>query len=92
MQIRVKFYLGFRELFGDKEKEIELPGKADIKDLLGILCDSEQRRQKVFDNCGQLSKYINMLKNGRDVRFLQGTETKLQEGDVVTMFPPVGGG
>jgi len=30
--------------------------------------------------------------NGREARWLKGLDTPLREGDVVYLFPPVGGG
>ncbi len=92
MKTRVKFYAGFRELFGDKERESELPDGANIQGLLDLLCDSEQRCQKIFDNSGKLRPSTRMLKNGSDIRFLNGIQTKLEEGDVVTIYRPMCGG
>ena len=92
MKVKMKFFATFRELFGSVEKEIELESRSDIQELLNLLCDSRQCRQKIFDYSGKLRPYIKILKNGRHIQFLDGIYTELKEGDVVTMFPPVGGG
>jgi len=88
----VKFFATFRELFGSQEKEVELESGANIQDLLNLLCDSRQCRQRIFDHSGELRSYIKILKEGRFIEFLDGVHTKLADGDVVAMFPPVGGG
>ncbi len=36
--------------------------------------------------------YLNVLINGRNIHFLQGHDTVLQDGDTVAFLPPVGGG
>ena len=36
--------------------------------------------------------YLNILVNGRNVRFLAGFDTELSPGDSVAFLPPVGGG
>ena len=91
MKVKVKFFATFRELFGG-EKEIELESGSNIQELLNLLCDSRQRRQKLFDRSGKLRPYIKILKNGRSIQFLGGIHTELADGDVVAIFPPVGGG
>jgi molybdopterin synthase sulfur carrier subunit len=92
MKIRVKFFATFKELFGGGEKEIELGSGASIQDLINLLCVSAQCRQEIFGNSDKLRPYIKILKNGRHIQFLDGVHTKLGEGDVVTVFPPAGGG
>jgi len=92
MKIKVKFFATFRELFDGEVKEIGLDNGSSIQDLVNLLCDSRQRRQKIFDHSGGLRPYIKILKNGRHIEFLNGIRTELGDGDVVAMFPPVGGG
>lgn len=102
----MKFFATFRELF-DAEKEVELKSGSTIQDLLNVICDSRRRRQKIFDRSGKLRPYVKILKNGRNIQFLEGVHielegedvrfqggvhTKLDDGDVVAIFPPVGGG
>lgn len=41
---------------------------------------------------GQLHRFINVYVNDEDVRFLGGIETKLEEGDEVSILPAVAGG
>jgi molybdopterin converting factor small subunit len=41
---------------------------------------------------GGLHRFINVYVNQEDVRFLQGLETRVAEGDLVTILPAVAGG
>ena len=92
MKVRVKFFAPFRELFGAKESEIELKGAPDVQELLNLLCDSDERRDKIFDQFGELSSYVMILKNRQPIQILDGVRTKLEEGDEIAIFPPVSGG
>ncbi len=41
---------------------------------------------------GELHRFLNVYVNQEDVRFLQGQETRLADGDLVTILPAVAGG
>ncbi|MZD07851.1 molybdopterin synthase sulfur carrier subunit [Streptomyces sp. SID5785] len=41
---------------------------------------------------GQLRRFVNVYLNDEDVRFLDGIDTKLTDGDNVTILPAVAGG
>ena len=92
IKVKVKFFTTFRQLFGTEAKDVELESGTDIEALLHLLCDSQRCRQELFDNSGNIKQYVKILKNGRHIEFLDGTHTKLEEGDVVAMFPPAAGG
>ncbi|MFX1565557.1 MAG: MoaD/ThiS family protein [Promethearchaeota archaeon] len=46
----------------------------------------------VLEPDGSLKSYFHVLVNGRHVRLQQGLQTPLTDGDVVAIFPPIGGG
>lgn len=48
--------------------------------------------QEVFTEGGQLHRFINVYVNDEDVRYLEGLDTKISEGDVVSILPAVAGG
>jgi len=82
MKVKVKFFATFRELFGADVKEIELENRSNIQGLLNLLCDSRQRSEEIFNHSDKVKGYIKILKNGRDIEFLDGIYTELKEGDV----------
>lgn len=41
---------------------------------------------------GQLHRFINVYANDEDVRYLDGMDTKVADGDVVSILPAVAGG
>ena len=60
-----------------------------------VLDDLGQRfpgvSQRLFDN-GQVRRFVNVYLNDEDVRFVDGINTKLADGDTVTILPAVAGG
>jgi molybdopterin synthase sulfur carrier subunit len=49
-------------------------------------------RERLVDEGGELRRFVNLFVNGEDIRFLQGLETALNEGDEVSIVPAVAGG
>ena len=49
-------------------------------------------KSQISDPSGQLHRFINLYKNGEDVRFLQQLDTAVGDGDVVAILPAVAGG
>ena len=92
MKVRVKFFATFRELFGCDAREVELEKGSRIQDLLNLICDSTLARQSVFDPSGGIRRDVKILKKGSRARFVSGGQTKLKEGDVIIIFPPLLGG
>jgi len=92
MKIKVMFFAPFRGLFGADESEIELKSAANVQELLSLLCNSYERREKIFDQSGELRPYIMIFKNGQPIQMLDGIQTELEEGDEIAILPPVSGG
>ncbi|MER5749653.1 MoaD/ThiS family protein [Streptomyces sp. NPDC002088] len=63
--------------------------------LAELFADLETRhtgiQARIVDG-GQLRRFVNVYLNDEDVRFLDGINTKLSDGDNVTILPAVAGG
>ena len=46
---------------------------------------------KISDG-GRVRKFVNIYLNDEDIRFLDGLQTDVADGDVVTILPAVAGG
>jgi molybdopterin synthase sulfur carrier subunit len=92
LKVKIEFYASIRGTFQEKERTIELENSATVRDALNLVCNTYEKRSRIFDQSGQLKPDINILKNGRHTKFLAGIETPLEEGDRVAIFPPVHGG
>jgi molybdopterin synthase sulfur carrier subunit len=72
--------------------EIKADGKS-VQDLINTL---EQQypglRERLYDEQGELRRFVNIYVNEEDIRFMQGKETLLKEGDIVSIVPAIAGG
>ena len=48
-------------------------------------------RERIADD-GGLRRFVNVYIGGEDIRFLDGLETSVSDGDEVTILPAVAGG
>ena len=71
---------------------MEIENGADILQVMTSLCSLYNIRDEIFDKNNELKELVNILKNGRQIKFLNGIKTKLEQGDEIALFPPVSGG
>ncbi|MFE7646803.1 MoaD/ThiS family protein [Streptomyces phaeoluteigriseus] len=90
MAIEVRIPTILRQ-YTDGKKAVE--GSGDT--LADLFTDLETRHtgiQARIVEKGQLRRFINVYLNDEDVRFVEGIDTKLTDGDTVTILPAVAGG
>lgn len=91
-KVRVELYASMREVFQEKYREVELERPSNIRDVLNLLCNTYEQRHRIFDSSGKIRSDVNILKNGRHIKFLDSIETELKEGDIISIFPLIYGG
>ncbi len=76
----------------DNQVEVELEGK-NVKEILEKLVETyPSLKDRIYDENGKLRRFINVFVNEEDIRFLQGEETPLKEGDTISLIPAIAGG
>jgi sulfur-carrier protein len=92
MSITVKSFATLREVM-DVQVRMDLPKGATIRSLLaGLSGRYNGLDDRLFAAPETLRDFINILKNGRNIQFLAGLDTPLDDGDIIALFPPVAGG
>ncbi|MDD1682952.1 MAG: MoaD/ThiS family protein [Methanoregula sp.] len=92
MIITVKSFATLREVM-DVQVRMEFSEGATIRSLLDELTGRYGGLYGLlFADPGTLRDLVNILKNGRNIHFLAGLDTPLDDGDVIALFPPVAGG
>ncbi len=78
--------------FTNNEATVEIGGD----NIVGLLDSLEGKfpgiKGRLCDDSGELRRFVNFYVNSEDIRFLDGKETALKDGDEVSIVPAVAGG
>ena len=78
--------------YTDNQSVLESSG-SNINELLDSMeksCPGVKGRLR--DEEGKPRRFLNLYVNNEDIRFLEGAQTSLQDGDEVSIVPAVAGG
>ena len=92
MKLTVSFFGHLRANAGIKSETLEAEDGQILGDFLEPLCKQRNVHREVFGESDRVQDPINILINGRNIKFLQGMDTTLKDGDIISIFPPTGGG
>ena len=77
--------------FTDGEKKVHLDSP-NVAHLLDQLESSYPGIGHQLLEDGQLRRFVNIYLNDEDIRFLDGVDTALSEGDIIAILPALAGG
>ncbi|QSJ15625.1 MoaD/ThiS family protein [Nostoc sp. UHCC 0702] len=78
--------------FTNNQATLESSG-SNIAELLDSLEKSFPGiKASLCDDSGKPRRFLNLYVNSEDIRFLDGTDTTLKDGDEVSIVPAVAGG
>ncbi len=97
LRVSVRFFTTLREIVGKKEENLEFPrGKTvTVNALLKHLTANYGKgfSEYIYDgHTGEVKGFLQFLVNGRSITSFNGLDTKLEDGDILAIIPPVGGG
>ncbi|AIG97370.1 MoaD family protein [Archaeoglobus fulgidus] len=88
MAIKVRLPASINQ--GELEIDAE---KLTVNQLIALLSQiTGKDLEKILKRDGELSPFISIFVNGRNVRYAEGLETEVRSGDEVSIVPTVAGG
>jgi len=93
MEVEVRLFAMFREAVGEKRLVREYDATASVRDVLAdVEATYPALDGRLLDPTGELPATVSVMRNGRHVAHFDGPETELEDGDAVSVTPPVTGG
>lgn len=91
MSVKVRIPTPLRKLTGERS-EVEAAG-ATVRDVMESLeSQFPGLKERLFDEGGEMRRFVNVYVGEEDIRFLQGLDTQVGDSQVVSIIPAVAGG
>ncbi len=91
MAVVVRIPTQLRSL-SDGASEVKVEGET-VGEVLAALDEAHPGfKGRLFDDAGQLRRFVNVFVADEDVRFLKGLDTTVEPGSTVSIIPAVAGG
>ncbi len=91
MSVKVRIPTPLRKLT-QEQAEVDAAGTT----IREIVDDLEKQfpgfKERMCDDGGELRRFVNVYVGEEDIRFLEGLDTKIPEGEQVSIIPAVAGG
>ena len=91
MPVTVRIPTQLRELAGGASEVTADPGRLGAV-LAQLGAAHPGFAERLFDEQGDLRRFVNVFVADEDIRFLDGLETPVEDGTTVSIIPAVAGG
>jgi molybdopterin synthase sulfur carrier subunit len=91
MAVKVRVPVPLQSLTQGKQ-EVQVNGATLRELLIDLEGQFPGMRERLYNEQGGLRRFVNVYLNDEDVRFLQGEETPVSDGDEVSIIPAIAGG
>jgi MoaD family protein len=90
MAVKVKIPTQLR-VATDGDAAAEVDGET-VREVLDALYERYSELRERITQDGGLRRFVNVYVGGEDIRFLEGLDTPVSDGDEITILPAVAGG
>lgn len=91
MAVTVRIPTQLRTLSGGAS-EVSVEGATVTDALKALDAQFPGFGERLFDEGGNLRRFVNVFLADEDIRFLQGVDTPVEDGQVLSVVPAVAGG
>lgn len=92
--VSVEFLAALRIFTNERQVDIEVPEGSTIATVLDNLHQmfGNDHAERIFDTSSGISPALIVLLNGTNVKSMDGIDTAVQDGDVISCVPIMAGG
>lgn len=90
--MQIRFYATLRPIVGGRLVELPDP-PGTVEAILRRLCgEYEGLQDQLFDEDGSVRRFVAIMVDGRDIRHVEGLQSRVSPDSEMDIFPPVAGG
>ena len=78
--------------FTNGQSDVEIEGESVGEVIDNLEASHSGIKEKLIDESGSIRRFVNVYLNEEDIRFLDGADTEVKDGDSVTIVPAIAGG
>ncbi len=91
MAIQVRIPTPLRGLTEEKEV-VEVDGGTVAELIENLQAKYPGLKERICDDNGELRRFVNVYLNDEDIRFKDGKDTAVKDGDEISIVPAIAGG
>ena len=88
---KVKIPTPLRQYTGGNT-EVEVGGTTTGEALGNLASEHPDLKQHLYTGDGKLRSFVNVYKGDEDIRYLEGQDTEVTDGDEISIIPSIAGG
>jgi molybdopterin converting factor small subunit len=78
--------------YAGKQDSVQLQAGTVGEALSALTTQFGELKRHLFTDDGRLRSFVNVYVNDEDIRYLQKDQTKVKEGDTISIVPSIAGG
>lgn len=78
--------------YTEEQSAVEVAGTTVAKALKALVDRYPDLRENLYTDDGDLRQFVNIYVDDEDIRYQDGPQTALDEGDEVSIVPSIAGG
>ena len=90
--ITIKLFAGLRDLTKLKKIELNITNSTISEVITQLIKEYPQLKHPLTNENGKIDSIYYILVNGQNINLKEGINTIIEEGDVISILPPIGGG
>ena len=94
LKVKISFLSLLTDITEVEETILSIDDESVIRDVLEQLATKfgSKFEEMIYKTSKNLSQYVLITINGRDIRLFNGLDTKIQINDEITLIPAIAGG